>query len=310
MSPRPVARPVASSGWRHSPSSGATHYGKGRTTLSTDLGSGSPSPRYVTAARLRQLDAALTERDRAVLDTLRQLRLATAEQLERLHYADTSPRHRRRALAALEAGRLISRLPRTIGGVRAGSAGSIFALDLAGQRLTGPSGPARGLRIERPWTPGLPFLAHSLAITELYVRLVLAHRAGELELLAFTTEPGVWRRFQTAGGWTTLKPDAGLSLGADRFEDHWFIEVDRGTEAPATIERKAGVYRAYWSSGREQAVLGVFPRVLWLAPDQPRVELLTDVIDREPADSAQLHTVATFADALQRLTAGAGEEAT
>ncbi|MGI8491556.1 MAG: replication-relaxation family protein [Acidimicrobiales bacterium] len=258
---------------------------------------------------LRRLDASLSERDRAVLDTLRQLRLATAVQLERLHYADLTARHRRRALAQLEADRLITRLPRTIGGVRAGSAGSVFALDLAGQRLTGPSGPARGLRIERPWTPGLPFLGHTLAISELYVRLVVADRAGRLELLGFQAEPASWRRFQTTGGWATLKPDAGARLGAGRYEDHWFIEVDRGTEAPATIERKAGVYRAYWSSGREQAVLGVFPRVLWLVPDVPRAELLTDVLGRGPADSWQLHTVASFADAIRRLIAGAGEEA-
>jgi len=306
---RPIARPVASSGPRRFPSSGATSIPKGRTTLSTDLHSNASRSRYVTASVLRRLDAALTERDRAVLGTLRQLRLATALQLERLHYADTTPRHRRRALSQLEANRLISRLPRTIGGVRAGSAGSIFVLDLAGQRLTGSSGPARGLRIERPWTPGLPFLAHTLAITELYVRLVLADRARELELVDFAAEPAAWRRFQTTGGWATLKPDAGLSLGAGRFEDHWFIEVDRGTEAPATIERKAGVYRSYWSSGREQATLGVFPRVLWLVPDRPRAEVLTDVLSRGPADSRQLHAVAQFANAIRRLAAGAGENA-
>lgn len=308
MTGRPIAGPFASSTPRRSPSSGATHPPEGRTTLGALPRAKSPR-RYVTAAVLRQLDASLSDRDRAVLRTLRQLRLATGEQLERLHYADTTPRQRRRALARLTSHRLISRLDRTIGGVRAGSAGSVFALDLAGQRLTGPSGPARGLRIERPWTPGLPFLAHTLATTELYVRLALADRAGRVELLAFEAEPASWRRFQTRAGWTTLKPDAAVRLGTGPYEDHWFIEVDRGTEAPATIERKANVYRSYWSSGREQAALGVFPRVLWLVPDQPRVELLTDVLRRPSADDWQLHTVARFADAMGRLAAGAQENA-
>jgi hypothetical protein len=256
---------------------------------------------------LHQLAQSLSDRDRQILTTLRLLRVATGDQLERLYFAGISDRQRRRALERLESSRLIVRLPRQIGGIRAGSAGSVFALDLAGQRLTNHGGPAGGRRIERPWTPGLPFLAHTLAITELYVRLVLADRTGRLELLAFQSEPTAWRRFQGRAGQTTLKPDAALRLGAGTYEDHWFIEVDRGTEAPGTIERKVAVYQAYWSTGREQATTGVFPKVLWLVPDQPRADLLTEVIDRSAGESWQLHDIVPFAAAIPRLIQGAGE---
>jgi hypothetical protein len=250
----------------------------------------------------------LSARDRAVLTTLRQLRVATGHQLERLHFADTTDRQRRRALERLERQHLIVRLPRRVGGIRAGSAGSVFALDLAGQRLTNQRGPAGGRRIERPWTPGWPFLAHALAVTELYLRLVEAHRRRQLELLDFHAEPACWRSFETAAGWTTLKPDAALQLGAGAYEDHWFVEVDRGTESPATIERKASVYRGYWATGHEQAAHGVFPLVLWLVPDEPRAQLLRTALQRSPVDAGRLHTVVPFDRALVRLAEGAAED--
>ncbi|MEA2901384.1 MAG: hypothetical protein QOH36_1271 [Actinomycetota bacterium] len=106
-----------------------------------------------------------------------------------------------------------------------------------------------------------------------------------------------------------MKPDAAVRLGADEYEDHWFIEVDRGTESPAVIERKAAVYRSYWSTGREQAELGAFPRVLWLVPDERRRAVLVHALGRGPAEAWRLHSVARFADAIPGLVAGAGENA-
>lgn len=308
MTAGPIGRPVASSQAPRSPRSGPTKAAKGRTTVAVHRPV-EPQTRYVTAAVVRDLDDRLSERDRAVLGSLRQLRVLTGNQLERLHFQGLTDRQRRRTLAQLEADGLVARLSRRIGGVRSGSAGSVFALDRAGQRLLGATGPARGGRIERPWTPGPPFLAHTLSIAELYVRLVEAHRAEHLELLGFQAEPACWRRFQSQAGWTTCKPDAALRLGAGVYEDHWLIEVDRGTESPQTIARKAAVYRAYRSTGREQAGSGIFPKVLWLVPDQPRADLLIDVFGSGPADAWRLHTAVPFAAAITRLAAGAGEAA-
>lgn len=263
--------------------------------------------RYLSSSRLTVLAERLTELDRAILATLRRVRLASGHQLERLHFTPHEARQRRRVLASLVDRGLVARLPRVIGGVRAGSSGYLYALDVAGQRLTDQTGPARGQRLQRPWTPGTPFIAHTLLVTELYVALVEASRAPCFELLDFQTEPVCWRAFSgRGGGRVTLKPDAYVRVGSGDYEDHWFIEVDRGTEAPNTIQRKADLYRAYWSSGRELARTGgVFPRVLFLVPDETHHGVLVEVLGHQPAESWQLYQVALMRNALDVLAAGA-----
>jgi hypothetical protein len=248
----------------------------------------------------------LSPRDRAILATLRGLRLASGDQLGRLHFQGASLRERRRVLASLALRRLVVRLDRRVGGVRAGSAGHIYALDVAGQRLTDRTGPAHGYRVRRPWTPGLLLTRHTLAITELDVRLVEAERRGELGLHGFVAEPQSWRRFLGRGGGpVTLKPDAALRLRVGPHDDHWFIEVDCGTESPLTLARKCDLYRAYWSSGQEQARHGVFPRVLFTVPTPARHAVVVDVLGRQPAEAWPLFTVCLFDEAVERLRAGA-----
>jgi hypothetical protein len=82
--------------------------------------------------------------------------------------------------------------------------------------------------------------------------------------------------------------------------------VDRGTEATTTIARKCELYRRYWQTGTEQARTGVFPRVLWLAPDERRQEQLVEVCGRQPAEAWRLFSVARFDLAVDRLLQGAG----
>lgn len=48
---------------------------------------------------------------------------------------------------------------------------------------------ARGQSAIGPYQPGLAFHRHTLAITELYVQLVEADRAGTVELVRFDPEP-------------------------------------------------------------------------------------------------------------------------
>ena len=146
---------------------------------------------YLTARRILELDASLSDRERQVIATLRQVRVATAAQLERLHFADVTRRQSRKVLASLKDRRLVARLPRIVGGRRAGSAGYVYTLDVAGLRLTLPA----TSRTVRPWPIGSAFLAHSLDVTALYVRLVDQERAGRLVVQAFATEPAAWRTF-------------------------------------------------------------------------------------------------------------------
>ena len=257
---------------------------------------------YVTARRLADLSGSLSPRDRDVLTTLRRVRVASGQHLERLHFTDVTRRQTRSVLASLVARRLVSRLPRVVGGVRAGSAGYVYALDVAGLRLLQLGQP----RPQRPWSIGQTFLAHSLAVTQLYVELVEADRTGGLRLVEFATEPACWRWFSgPGGGRVALKPDGFAVVRLGGFEDTWFLEVDRATESMPTISRKADAYRQYWQSGTEQAHGGVFPVVLWLVPDARRQAAFVDALGRQPADAWQLFQVALLAEGVQHIARGA-----
>ncbi|TDO30687.1 protein involved in plasmid replication-relaxation [Kribbella sp. VKM Ac-2527] len=255
---------------------------------------------YVTTKRLEALKHGLVGRDWMVLATLDRVRLATTGQLERLCFNDVSPRRVRQCLASLAERGVITRLARPVGGARAGSAGHVYTLDVAGSRLLHPDRTPR-----RPDDPGRRLQAHSLAVTELYVRLVEADRTPELDLRDFTAEPVCWRPFAGAYGRSILKPDATVVTRQGRFEDRWFIEVDRATEGLAVIASKCEQYRRYWQTGTEQARFDIFPRVLWVVPDEHRKEAIVGVLGRQPTVSWPLFVVALFDDAVPRIAQGA-----
>jgi len=257
---------------------------------------------YIDSIRLSHLAGDLTDRELEILRTLERIRLASGRQLERLHFRPDTDRNRRRVLQSLSDRRLIARLDRTVGGKRSGSAGYVYVLDIAGRRLLSR---LEGRTVRRPSTPGAPFVRHILAVSELYVQLIEAERRGETELLDFQAEPAAWRRYPGRGGGSALcKPDAYLRLGSGEYEDSWFVEVDRGTENTSTLTAKLDTYRAYWSSGQEQARRGVFPRVLWLVPHDRRHQVVVDTCGRQPADSWTLHLVTLFEGGVGLMTGG------
>lgn len=261
------------------------------------------SPR-ITERYVANLAHQLTPREFAVIESLDRVRLATSKQLERLHFTGESKpanaRQARQTLMRLTERRVVVLLERRVGGVRAGSRGSVYALDVAGQRLASACGPAGGVRIRRPWTQGIAFLRHQAAVSELYVRLVEAARLGQLELLDFDTEPLCWRTFTgLGGGRTILKPDGFVRLGLSEFEDAYFVEVDRATHSVPSVARKLAMYRRYWQTGREQQRrAGVFPKVLMLVPSEARRTSLEKAAAVQPAESRALFQVACLDDAL------------
>lgn len=251
---------------------------------------------YVTARTLGLFERTLSARDRALIETLDVLRVATTAQLRRLHFADLTPasaaRQAPRTLRRLSTHGVLTTLPRAVGGVRAGSAATVWALDVAGQRLASEAGPAGGVRLRRPWVPSLPFVAHRLAVSELYVSLTEAARGGTCELLTFEAEPLSWRRFTAPhGGVSFVKPDAAVRLGLGEFERGAYMEMDRGTEALTTIARKCTAYRRYWESGREQARHGYFPRVVFAVPTEARKAAIVETFARQPEEAWPLFRV-------------------
>jgi hypothetical protein len=264
--------------------------------------------RRLSRARLVELADQVSGRERQVTEAVVALRLVGGRQLERLFFADVASdasraRLARRTLARLVRLGVLGRLERRIGGVRAGASGFVYFDAPAAQRLVA-YWQGEGLRRPRAaYEPGRAFVAHRLAISEWFVRLSEAERNGQVELLAFDSEPAI--PFTGEGrGRGVLRPDARVRLGVGDVELHSFLEVDCGTEGRVALTRKAGAYVAAWRSG---AVGTVFPRVAWITESERRVELLTEVCASMPPASWKLFVITTPERALDTLTSVPGE---
>lgn len=234
--------------------------------------------RQMRQEELLQLLEQLPSRERAVLELVARFRLVQSGQIERLFFGESATpaatrRHCRRQLARLVELGLLRRLERRIGGVRAGSAGHLYTLAPAGRRLLALS-EGREARSDRGvHEPGASFVRHTLAVTELYVRLREAERRAAVEVLDYEPEPGCWRPYTLASGsngW--LKPDAYTRLAVGDWEERSFVEVDLGTEGRGALLRKLRAYVGYYRAGHEQAREGVFPRVALLTVTDARAE--------------------------------------
>ena len=141
----------------------------------------------------------LTERDLDVLMTLAAVRVASSNQIGRLHFSDASTRACQRCLARLSRGRLITRLGRRVGGVSPGSTPWAYSLAPAGQRLCSTVGP-RGGRVRRPQVPSPASLRHTLLVTEGYVVAVEVARQSSRRLQMSPNQLGVatLRRVESA----------------------------------------------------------------------------------------------------------------
>jgi hypothetical protein len=256
---------------------------------------------YVTQARLAQLQAALSERDWQLLADVARLKVLSGAQLQALHYRDSAAGRRlaRLDLACLTQRCVLARLSRRVGGIRAGSSGFVYALDVAGQRLAHPG----RRRYRQPWTPQEGQLRHALAVVDVYVALRQLEATGAAELLAFDTEPACWRRFVGPGGAPTiLKPDAFVVMADQQDEHHSFLEVDLATESGPRITGKARIYVRYWQSGHEQATHGLFPQVVWSVPTEQRRTQLVEALTELAPDHWRLFTVATADETASVLT--------
>lgn len=242
-------------------------------------------------ARLGRLDI-------AVISDIEGHRYLTTRQIARLHFHNkptemAALRATNRALARLSGLKLISPLERRIGGVRAGSGSYVWRLASLGFRVLHESerGDGQPLR-RREVEPSLYFLEHTLAIAEVHVSLVEADRAGYIRLTGLQLEPHCWRPYNSMGGSTLrLKPDMAATTESDDYEDHWFFEVDLGSEAPSRVLRKCQQYEQYLHTGLEQRRIGVFPAVAWIVPDVARRGLLAARIGAEVGLTLGLHRV-------------------
>nr|WP_040519442.1 replication-relaxation family protein [Gordonia aichiensis] len=225
-------------------------------------------PRRVSAASVDRIRDRLSDRDRDVLRSVGEHQFMTSQQIERLHFATVAPSARgriaRRALARLRDLRVLDTLERRIGGSRAGSAGFIYHVGVAGARILAGSGRGGGrLRYE----PTTRFVDHRLAIADAHIALTTASRAGRFELVDSAIETASWRRFTGIGSARCiLKPDLFAETATREASGQvraWFIEVDLGSEHIPTVLTKCREYEAYRQTGIEQDRHGAFPIVVW-----------------------------------------------
>ncbi len=295
---RPALRPDPASRVATNPRVGGTS-----GAFSTANGSAPPqSLPYLTASRLYQLSQTMSEADWQLLRFVHDGRLASGQQLIRAFWRTDNAqaaraRAGRRALKRLTDSRVLQTLPRNIAGMR-GSSGLVYYTGRAGVRLLA----ARGIHGPRVEIPGTLHLAHTLATTELALRLNEADCDGELELIEVQQEPACWRSYPAAmGAQKVLKPDLFIRIGAGAQEDRWMVEVDLGSESGRTIARKLALYTDHYRSGREQHEHGVYPRVLWTVGDQRREQQIGEVLARQASATQRLFTVCQFEDATQLL---------
>lgn len=252
---------------------------------------------------IHHLASQLSERDWGIIRFLHQHRYATTTQLRRRFFAthasqSAATRACVRVLDRLLTQRIVTRLERRIGGVRHGSAAFIWCLDVIGDRLTRAEGNPR----RRVHEPSFPFLTHTLAIAETHVQLHEAATAGAFRVTAVHVEAEAWRDYVTpSGGKSILKPDLMVTVSGDDYDDHWYVEIDMGTESLPVLLRKSGAYEDYRRTGRAQAEHGVFPRVLWVLPDSARVVRLKAAITAEPGLPDRLFTCIIAEDLIDTL---------
>lgn len=251
------------------------------------------SPADVTSLLLR-----LSERDVAVLESLRAYRLLTTVHVRRLHFAHghattmAAAGAAMRVLERLESHGLVARNKRRIGGVRAGSSGITWQLGSKGERLLRTM---HGEKHRRRYVePSLAYTAHTLAVAELAIMLSELQDARKLELAALDTEPSCWRSFVGPhGALEWLKPDLYAVTASADYEDHWFIEADLATEHPPVVVRKAKIYQRYAATGAHQARHGLFPAVVWVVPDTSRRLALEAALAADKAIQPELFRVVT-----------------
>jgi protein involved in plasmid replication-relaxation len=255
------------------------------------------------SVQLARLRAELSDRDFAILHQVADLRLMGARQIEAVHFGSerhasslTAARTCRRVLERLVEHRLLLRLDRRVGGMRAGSASYLYSLGPVGQRLLELEGPRR-----RFHEPSAAFVDHTLMIGQLVVSLTVAAQQEVCDLLAVETEPSCWRPFSGLGGRRVLRPDLFVTLGVGEYEHRWFVEVDTGSESLPVVVRKCRVYDSYYRSGSEQAKHGVFPRTCWVVPDQRRAGRVERAIAESKGLDHRLFRVATSGAAVRTL---------
>lgn len=238
----------------------------------------------ISDKKLGEIELRLSTRDRAILDTLQELRYAKTTQIQRLFFSNFNSDHTAyvmtgRVLRRLQQEGIITQLQYPSGRNRSGFNMAIWHLTEAGNRLL-RLGSDPGTRV-RYLEPSPSLLRHTIAVTECYVQIIeICRMAPNLTLKTVCVEPKCWRNYHRDKK-ISLRPDLYAETISGRFEDHWFIEMDLATEDIPTILEKCSRYEEYYQTRAEQNAEGIFPYVLWIVPDEERKSKIIDALAKD-----------------------------
>jgi hypothetical protein len=244
----------------------------------------------------------LSARDWDVIQTVYRMHLAVGSQLERLHFHSLLSERSRSVVRGLALKRLVDlhvliTLDRRVGATDRSPRELCYALDVNGYRVLriranreSPDVPVR-----RPWLPGDRFVRHTLAVTELFVRLVELSRGGAFVLSMYQAKHEAhWPN--GLGGW--LRPDAFVQLRHPQgtgYWQYWWYEADRGTESLPTLQAKLLSYLDFAQRG-QLGPDGIVPRVIVGVLTAKRQAVVAAWVDSLSAPAAELFRVADMTE--------------
>lgn len=268
-------------------------------------------PERASKRRLEEVMRALSDRDMCVLNSIRDYRYLTTDQIRRLHFTESTSttaalRATSRNLNKLKAMELIASLDRRVGGVSSGSGSFVWRLEPAGEHLLNLTNDSIRPR-RKQFNPSTYFLAHTVAVSECYVRITEVCTGGKVKLIEIQNEPGNWRPYNSGGKIVSLKPDLFAVTVSGVYEDRWYIEIDLASESPIRIIEKCRRYHQYYQSGFEQKQCGVFPLVVWIVPDTARKDTIRQHIQSEFSKLPNIFAVITPDEFEALIRQGAGD---
>lgn len=236
----------------------------------------------------------ITLRDAAIVRTVSRLRQVSTHHIDRLFFADnasSAPLHR--TLARLHDESYLHRVERRmVGGNGRGSGQYVYSLGINGYRFVTPRG--------GKFTPARTVNYHTLAIADVYVALRDLEHFGDIAIERWSNES---REIKVEE--IEIRPDLEFVFRHGASRRHWWVEVDLATEDTKQLREKIErIVRASERVGVFEEMDGSksviepypFPEVIFLTPDQERINEIEYVLARNAVDRRDLFKVLLFGD--------------
>ncbi|MCD4654409.1 replication-relaxation family protein [bacterium] len=223
----------------------------------------------------------IQRRDIEILKALFACRYLSTSQIQRVFFGKNRSVVCHRLNNKLLSQKIISR---HYPNVRFDNVEAVYSLGSEGVKILAQELGVNPLELSRPkeQTFNPLFLRHTLEINDFWISLRSAcHSGGNgCELISWWTEKKLRQQFQKpVNSVKRPLPDSWFSLKySDGSKEHFFLELDRGTERTGVFQRKIQRYLEYYASGQQKEDYGFNNfRVLTVVPDESRVMSLLKV---------------------------------